>query len=274
MSNLAQLTLLKDKKVESWDEYEEWKVYQERIAADAANQSLWSSITGIVGAVAGFVASGGNPYAAKMGYTAGSRLGHEVTEWTGYESGYDSPDIKAGRFNVEEGIKRREDEEDRLSDEKTANIIGIVTDLASIGMDNIKATEWSETTALADTKQITELGPTYEDLTKDWTAVPEVMLNPNTQTNEIVSYQVKDSLGELVSADELAELGISWDLQPIEEVWGEVILDSGRVYNPITGLTRNPKFIKGFLPGGQSWEAKQMFSELYPFLKEGSKEGT
>ena len=52
MSNLAQLTLLKDKQVESWDEYEEWKVYQERIAADAANQSLWSSITGIVGAVA------------------------------------------------------------------------------------------------------------------------------------------------------------------------------------------------------------------------------
>ena len=105
MSNLAQLTLLKDKQVESWNEYEQWKEYQDRIERDAANQSLYSSITGIVGAAVGFVASGGNPHVAKMAYTAGRRVGSEITEYTGYEPGYKTPDIKAGKFNVKEGIK-------------------------------------------------------------------------------------------------------------------------------------------------------------------------
>ena len=260
MSNLAQLTLLKDKQVESWKEYEEWKAYQERIEADAANQSLWGSIAGIVAGAVGFVASGGNPAAAKMAYTAGRRVGSEITEYTGYEPGYGSPDFKAGKFNVEEGIKRREDEEDRLSDERTANIIGITTDLVSLAFDYGDAKEFSEATALAETEQIATMGPSYNELTKGWEASPIVSYD------KIVGYEIKDATGEILTSEELTELGITWDFKPMDEVWGKVTLDTGKIYDPITGMKHMPSFAKGVFPGGEPWEAEQMYKYLYPYI--------
>ncbi|QDP50627.1 MAG: hypothetical protein Unbinned1966contig1000_2 [Prokaryotic dsDNA virus sp.] len=244
MSNLAYISLLKDQQVEAWDEYQEWKEYQERIAADAANQSFWGSITGIVAGVGTFMATG-NPYLASAAYTAGNRVGQEVTEWTGYEPGYDTPDIGYGRWNKVEGQKMLDDEEARLEGEKTANLIGIGTDLFSIVTSLYSAGKYATDVA------IREGAETAGQSIADWTIEDGV---------------VYDEAGFHVSEQELAGMGLNTDLTPMAGYgWDPQTLSTGRMFDPITGEISTPGF---FSKEGKVWR-QSLFEEVMPGYEKG-----
>jgi len=234
MSNIAYINLLKDQQVEAWDEYQEWKSYQERIAADAANQSLWGTITGVVAAAGTFMATG-NPYLASAAYTAGRRVGKEVTEWTGYEPGYDAPDISYGRWDKKQGMEMLDAEEDRLEGEQTANLIGIGTDLFSIVTSLHSAGNYA--TEVAAKEAAETAGQSLAEQTSDWT-VNTIRTGPNP--DDIVGYEVLDEAGFVVSEQELAGMGLNWDMTPMAGYWDTQTLSTGRMFNPVTGDISTP----------------------------------
>ena len=254
MSNIAYINLLKDQQVEAWDEYQAWKKYQDRIAADAANQSLWGSITGVVAAAGTFMATG-NPYLASAAYTAGKRVGKEVTEWTGYEPGYEKPDIGHGRWNKQEGMEMLEAEEDRLEGEQTANLIGIGTDLFSVVTSLYSAGEYAAGVAETEAAEIASLDPAAQANV----SVAPIRTGPNP--DDIIGYQVTDNAtGKILSESQLQALGLNYDGTPIAGMWQPEVLSTGRIFDPVTGNVSVPGF---FSKEGKAWR-QNLWGQVMP----------
>ena len=248
MSNVAQLNLLKDQQVESWNEYEEWKAYQKRIQADAESQSLWGSIIGIVAGVGTFLATK-NPHYAYAAYKGGSRIAQEVTEWTGYKPGYGAPDISHGKFNKAQGIKLNEDEEDRLETEKVANLIGIGSDLFSIITSVSGGGQYADNMAIDQAKSVSDIG-SYKD------AVQGMEVAEGGYIVDEAGWAIPESDIAALDISVTADGSIVPNIGTGTGLWDPKFLTTGELYNPVTGEITNPSFLEGIVPGGEPWEYK------------------
>ena len=245
MSNVAQLNLFKDQQVENWDEYQEWKTYQERIQADAENQSLWGSIIGIVAGVGTFLATK-NPYYAYAAYKGGSRIAKEVTEYTGYEPGYNAPDISHGKFNVAEGIKISEDEKKRLETEETANLIGIGSDLFSIITSVTGGGQYADKLAIDQAKSVGEMA-NFTD------TVQGMEVAEGGQIIDEAGWAIPEADIEALDISVTADGSIVPNIGTGTGLWDPKYLTTGELYNPVTGEITNPSFLEGIVPGGKPW---------------------
>ena len=261
--NIAKLNLLKDRLVENYDELQEWKAYNKRVAKDTANKSLWGTITGIVSAATTFIATG-NPSYAKAAYHAGNRFGREVTEYTGYEPGYDAPDIKGGKFDVAVNDSVIDAEEKRLGLEQTAEVVGLGSDLFSIATSYYGGKEFSVEQKLND---LEEAGDSFASIsgTEGWEVSPIVA------GDEIIDYQVLNEAGVEVTSQELAGMGLdiskTGDLIGEQGMWDSIQLSSGRFFDPVTQEVITPNI---FTSEGELYR-RALLQELMPGNEKNNK---
>ena len=261
--NIGRLNLMKDRIVENYDELQEWEAYNKRVAKDAGNKSLWGTITGIVSAATTFIATG-NPSYAKAAYHAGNRFGREVTEYTGYEPGYDAPDIKGGKFDVAANESAIDAEQNRLDLEETTEIIGLGSDLFSVATSYYGGKEFSVQQELND---LEEAGNTFASIsgTEGWE------VNPIVAGDEIIDYQVLDEAGFEVTSQELAGMGLdissTGDLVGQQGMWDSIQLSSGRFFDPAAQEVITPGI---FTSEGQMYR-RALLQELMPGNEKNNK---
>ena len=259
MANLGYLNLVKDINVEGWKEYLEQKAWAEKEAKDAANKSLWGTITGIVAAAATFFTTY-NPFYAKAAYHVGKQAGRQVTEYTGYNPGYEAPDFSVGQFDIKEGLQLNKEIEKSLDEQAEAELIGVGSDLFSAVTSYWAGGNYADSITQAQTDLAAKEGYTFTEQIEGWTVEDGVVF---------------DEAGLEVTTDELASMDISMTSEGVlipeytpgaidgTSLWDAKSTSWGQIYDPVTGNFSEPNLLKGIMPGGEPWLAGKKFKYFW-----------